>query len=91
MEFQHEQGRYYYLAANTLLAEITYQTNSDNTILAIDHTFVDPSLRGQGVAQQLVQAVVSLARENHQKIQPLCSYAIAFFERYHDDYQDVLI
>lgn len=51
---------------------------------------MDPSLRGQGVAQQLVVAVVEEARRNGQKIRPICSYAVVFFQRFADQYQDVL-
>ena len=38
-----------------LLAEITFPTGEDG-VADINHTFVDESLRGRGVAGQLVQA-----------------------------------
>lgn len=68
------------------LALITFQDYPDDTI-AIDHTFVDPALRGQKIALQLVESVVRYARENNLKIIPLCSYAVKVLnsdEKYHD-------
>ena len=46
-----------------LLAEITFPETVDD-IVNINHTFVDESLRGQGVAGQLMQAVVDYIIEN---------------------------
>lgn len=48
MEFQHAPGRYFLEDdAGTLIAEVTYQPIDDGQNVVIDHTFVDPSLRGQ--------------------------------------------
>ena len=56
MEFQKEPGRIFALGEDgKLLAEITFPTGEDG-VADIDHTFVDESLRGQGVASQLVRA-----------------------------------
>lgn len=89
MEFIHEPGIFY---ANDQtgkrIAEVTYQAFENNQSLVLDHTFVDDSLRGQGIARQLVDQVVALARANHQTILPLCTYASALFAR-DDQYQDV--
>jgi predicted GNAT family acetyltransferase len=62
------------------LAEMTYQRLSESRIL-IDHTFVDPSLRGQGVARQLLDAAVSWARASNTKISATCSYVVVQFAR----------
>ncbi|KRM71466.1 GNAT family N-acetyltransferase [Lacticaseibacillus brantae] len=81
MDFEHESGRFFKLDANgQLLAEVTYQSIANNTAYAIDHTFVDPSLRGQGIASQLVKSVVDLARTEGKTIQPLCTFAVHEFE-----------
>lgn len=47
----------------------------------ITHTFVDPSLRGQGVGAQLVDAVADLARKEGRKVSASCSYARALLQR----------
>ena len=51
-----------------LVAEITFVRRGD--LAEINHTFVDPSLRGQGVAGQLVQAAAEALKEENCKIYP---------------------
>lgn len=55
------------------VAEISYVCSGGDEILA-DHTWVDDSLRGQGTARQLLDALVEFAREKQLKIVPTCSY-----------------
>ncbi|MDF2910589.1 MAG: N-acetyltransferase [Sporolactobacillus laevolacticus] len=62
------------------IGEITY-TDQGPSVLSIDHTFVDPSYRGQHIAQQLIQAVVNMATKEQKTIIPVCSYAKVLFER----------
>lgn len=45
-----------------------------------DHTLVPPALRGQGIAMELVEALVADAREQGFKIVPACSYVAAKFD-----------
>ena len=71
-----------------MIARITWK-NGGNNIIVIDHTIVDPSLRGQGVAGKLLQKVVEMAREENLKIVPVCSYAVVKLTRT-DEYKDVL-
>lgn len=54
-----------------------------------DHTFVPPAMRGRGVAQQLVEALVADARAQGFKIVPQCSYVDAQFRR-HPEWSDLL-
>lgn len=53
-------------------AIITY---IENDIITIDHTYVSEDLRGQGIAETLLDKVVDYAKEKHKKILPVCSYA----------------
>jgi hypothetical protein len=46
------------------VAEMTYQRIGEARIL-VDHTHVDPALRGHGVARQLLDAAVAWARQTH--------------------------
>lgn len=62
------------------VAEMTYRRLGESRIL-VDHTFVDPSLRGQGVARQLLDAAVDWARRNGTKISATCSYVVVQFAR----------
>lgn len=55
----------------------------------IDRTFVDPSLRGQGVAGELMARAAEAIRSTGRRAQPTCSYAAAWFER-HPEARDLL-
>ncbi len=72
--YQIEQGFAYGEPNAIPLARITMRTLSNGAI-AIDHTYVSPSLRGQGIARKLVLLVVEVARKEGRLIAPLCSYA----------------
>ncbi len=92
MDIQHQDdghnGRFYIETNHTPIAELTYVW-SGNTAFTIDHTFVDGSLRGQGVAKHLLDAAVAFARRKNARIVPLCSYARVMFER-DPAYRDVI-
>ncbi|NBK96757.1 MAG: GNAT family N-acetyltransferase [Erysipelotrichia bacterium] len=55
----------------------------------INHTFVDPSLRGLGIAGKLIHAVYEVMKANNSKVKPTCSYAIKYFEK-HPEQQDII-
>ena len=90
MEFIHEGKAFrHYNAAGEMDAEITYASKGEGVIEA-NHTFVDSSLRGQGVARQLVDKLADFARAESLKIHPTCSYVVALFEK-STEYDDVKI
>ena len=71
----HEPCRVYGLdSQGKLIAEITFPMTQPG-VYTIDHTFVDDSLRGQGVAGQLVQAALAQIRERGGTPAATCSYA----------------
>lgn len=89
MNFIYESNRIYSEDENgKLLAEITFPAVDDETV-DINHTFVDDSLRGQGVAGRLMQEAVHTIRTQGKKIQPTCSYAANWFTK-HPDQDDLL-
>lgn len=67
-------------------AELTWRANGPVRIA--DHTYVPPALRGQGIAMQLVEALVADARAQDFTIEPRCSYVEAAFRR-HPEWADV--
>ena len=87
MEFQRETGRIYAEKDGELIAEITFP--EEDGVAVIDHTFVDDSLRGQGVAGQLVRAAVDQIRGEHKQARAVCSYAKAWIAR-HPEEADLL-
>ncbi len=72
-----------------VLGEITFPVCGPETVV-IDHTWVDPSLRGQGVAGQLVKRAADALRSTGCKARVTCSYARNWFER-HPEEADVLV
>ena len=81
--FVDEQGIYLKDSENAgrVLAEITFIKVSEN-IIEINHTFVDESLRGQGIANILMEKVIDYMEENNLKCILTCSYAIKWFEKH---------
>ncbi|MFR0553485.1 GNAT family N-acetyltransferase [Loigolactobacillus coryniformis] len=90
MEFDYEPGRYYHNDADgRLVAEVTFQTLQNGRVLAVDHTFVREDHRGQGIAGQLIETMITHAQKHQAKILPLCTYAKAFFQR-KPEYADIV-
>ena len=85
MDFQHQdngqRGEFYALdSKGQRVAEISYVWDQQDKIIA-NHTWVDHSLRGQGVARQLLDVLVEFARQKQVKIVPTCSYVDVMFKR----------
>ncbi|ANA82126.1 GCN5-related N-acetyltransferase [Paenibacillus vortex V453] len=66
------------------VAEISYSPQGEG-VISIDHTYISPGLRGQGLADELVRKVIDYAREEELKIIPACSYAGHYFDKNLDD------
>ena len=75
MQFIKEENRIYATNIdNETVAEVTFY-EIENGLYNIDHTFVDDSLRGQGVGSKLVQEAVNTIREKGAQIQATCPFA----------------
>ncbi len=88
MEFKHQSNRLYAENEDLLLAEVTFP-NIDEMTVKIDRVFVDPSLRGQGVAAEIMAATYQYIKSRGLKAIAKCPYAIAWFKR-NPDKQDIL-
>ena len=87
MNFITEKGRIYATdATGKVVAEVTFPT--ENGVSTIDHTFVDPSLRGEGIAGKLVKLAADKILADGDKIAATCSYANAWLKR-HPEYHIV--
>ena len=80
MEFQREPGRIYAEEEGRVIAEVTFPDRDGAA--DIDHTFVDDSLRGQGVAGELVRRAVALLTEQGKQVTATCSYAVHWLEKH---------
>lgn len=92
MEIKHlksDKGGEFVIEENSnRSAEMTYTDHGEGKI-SIDHTFVESTLRGEGIAKDLVAEGVKFARKNNLKIIPLCPYAKATINKT-PEFQDVL-
>lgn len=89
MELQYQPQRIWLEDADgKLLAEVTFPIAEG--VATINHTFVDASLRGQGIAGKLMQAAADYLKENGRKIHPTCSYAVSWFQT-HEAYRELLV
>lgn len=75
-------------SSDDFIAHITYVYKEEN-VIAVDHTFVSPELRGKSIASKLLAEVVNMARQENLKIIPICSYAVAKLTR-NNEYEDIL-
>lgn len=73
---------------NNLLAEVVFPDIDEDTV-NINRTFVDDSLRGQGIAGKLMKAVAAELRAKDKKAVPSCPYARKWFSQ-HAGYEDIL-
>jgi predicted GNAT family acetyltransferase len=90
MLFIHEQNKVYLNDENNrMVAVVTFPKVQEN-VVNIDHTFVDSSLRGHGVAGKLMEEACTQLRESNLKAKASCSYAAKWFEE-HPEYADVLM
>jgi uncharacterized protein len=80
-EQKGHRGAFYIDGEGGRLAELTFSAAPDGQLVILDHTEVDESLRGQGIARRLVEAAVGWAREQNIKLVPVCPFAKAIFDR----------
>lgn len=88
MKLNYSESRIYINdEAGKTVAEVTFPPVSKN-VVEIDHTFVDDSLRGQGIAGELLLAVAQELRKTGRKAYPACPYAVRWFSG-HPEFTDV--
>jgi predicted GNAT family acetyltransferase len=86
---QHEhRGAFFIQQDGKRLAELTYTVAGTRVI--IDHTDVDDALRGTGAGKKLVAAAVDWARDENQRLMPLCPFARSVFDKT-PEFADVLV
>ena len=82
MKFIYEPNRIYGTDENNkVIAEVTFP-ETEPGVFTINHTIVDSSLQGQGVAGQLVKAAVDDIKSHGGKVQATCSYAVKWLEKH---------
>lgn len=76
-----QNGEFFVLDNNgEKIAELSYFYEDEKTVNA-NYTYVSESLRGQGVADKLYQALIAFIREKELILHPTCSYIARKWER----------
>ncbi len=89
MNFITESDRIYATGkTGNIIAEVTFPAK--NGVSTINHTFVDYSLRGQGIAGQLVKLAADKILAEGNKIAATCPYAVEWFHS-HTEYPVVCL
>lgn len=75
MDFSYESDRIYLENEDgKVIAEISFPMTVSG-VVNVNHTFVDSSLRGQGIADKLMIALTNRLEEKGLKASCSCSYA----------------
>jgi uncharacterized protein len=69
-----EKNGEFYLLTSDGRALLSYTRDGD--VLDFHHTFVPDELRGQGIAQKLVEAGFEYVKKNNLKVFPSCPYVL---------------
>lgn len=82
------RGAFHIDDAGKRIAEQVYDHVTPGLIVIV-HTFVDPSARGEGLAGQVMDALIKWARETKTRVRAECTYAKRRFAE-DDSIRDVL-
>ena len=84
MDFKRNENQIaLYSETGALLAEVTFPyTDESHSAVEVDHTFVDASLRGQGIAGKLMIELADELKKRGLKAVPTCSYVVHWFEKH---------
>ena len=84
MDFIKDENRIYLEGDDKkTIAEITFYEIEDG-VFNIDHTFVDDSLRGQGIGSKLVEEAVSFIKSKGAKVQATCPFASKWLDEHNN-------
>ncbi|MDQ8023446.1 MAG: GNAT family N-acetyltransferase [Moraxellaceae bacterium] len=77
------------LQVEGLVAVARYELSADGHVITFTHTVVPETLRGRGIAGQLVKAGLTAARQRGLKVVPECEVFVAFMRK-HAETHDLL-
>jgi len=89
VQHDEKQSKFYALAASTADGEAVIEYEKRGGTYDLLHTFVPPSLRGQGVADELARQTLDQIRSEGGRIVPSCPFIRSFVER-HPEYRDLV-
>ena len=90
MNWIYEEERIYCEDERKNLMAEAILTAKNNGEIDIEHVFVNSSLRGQGIAGKLMEAVAEYLRKNRLKTTATCSYANSWLMKNRASYEDII-
>jgi len=87
--FHNELEGFFFCDVDGHRCVVEHEMKNNGEALDVYRTFVHSDLRGRGIAEELLKAVVNYAAQNGKKVIPSCSYAVTYFRR-HKEHQDLL-
>jgi predicted GNAT family acetyltransferase len=70
------------------LLHVTFPLH-DTGVVNINHTFVDPSLRGQGFASKMMHETMKFLQSKDLKVVATCPYAVVWLKK-HKEYETMI-
>lgn len=89
MKYEFLKDKIILVQNKNILAELNFLDIGEHLTEVIS-VFVSPSLRGKGIANELMLFICKYAKENNRKIKPTCSYAKRWLES-NENYSDLKI
>ncbi|MBI4174935.1 MAG: N-acetyltransferase [Candidatus Aenigmarchaeota archaeon] len=86
-QIHHKEGEFF-IEVNGKKAVLDYTISGKK--MDVFHTFTDPELRGQGLAEQLAQAAFDYAKSKGLKIVPTCDYVRDSFLKKHPEWNSIV-
>ena len=85
MEILHDSvGRRFHFSLPDGGGELTY-AEPEPGVVEMDHTWVDPELRGRGHGEELARAALAWARSAGKRVVPLCPFVGHYIERHPEE------
>ena len=75
------------LDAGGATAVLNYRLTND--VITLLHTETPPQARGRGIASQLVEGALQMARARGLKVVPRCAFVVAYLTK-HPEFRDLL-
>lgn len=72
-----------------IISKVDFTKIEDNMI-DIEHVYVSPEYRGQGVADKTMLTVIDYLKEKNLKATASCSYANSWFSKNEEKYKEVI-
>lgn len=80
MEFVTDKERIICIEKGSQVGEVTFP-ETETGVFDINHTFVDKSMQGKGIAAELVSRAIKEIRLRGGEVRASCSYARKYIEK----------